>query len=234
MRKCTILVVMLINIFFHQESFGALPPDVDLEQMTQDYVLEVRQLHIPGYPTACNASVVRWQDRLILSFNAYSVGREDQPDLMGLATLDEDFNVTGTPQILDVPKNLWQDARLVVLNDALYLLFNGAIDGGTRRMFLTKTHFNGREFSVEPPKPFLHFPGENPTIWERNWIPFVYDHSLLFATRLLPHKILRPVLENHTCEEIVSSEFSCSWCWGAVRTGTTAYLERIIDTDKQL
>lgn len=225
MKKYTILLVVLINLFFHRESFGALPFDIDLEQMTQDYVLEVRQLHIPGYPTACNASIVRWQNRLILSFNAYSVGKEDQPDLMGLATLDEDFKVTGTPQILDVPKNLWQDARLVVLNDTLYLVFNGAIEGQVRRTFITQADFNGVEFSIEPPKAFLHFPGENPNQWERNWIPFVYNNSLLLATQLMPHRILSPVLGSQTCEEITSLNFSSSWMWGTPKTGTTAHLD---------
>jgi hypothetical protein len=52
---------------------------IDLEEMSQDYVLEVKQLHIQGYPTACNVSIIRWHDSLVLSFNAYSVGKEDQP-----------------------------------------------------------------------------------------------------------------------------------------------------------
>ena len=60
MKKYTILFVMLTIFFFHKESFGALPSDIDLEQMTQDYILEVKQLHIPGYPTACNPSIARW------------------------------------------------------------------------------------------------------------------------------------------------------------------------------
>lgn len=77
MKKFIILFTMLIYPLFCRESFGSLPPDVDLEKMAQDYVLEVKQLYIPDYPTACNASIVRWQDKLILSFNAYSIGKED-------------------------------------------------------------------------------------------------------------------------------------------------------------
>lgn len=225
MQKCIILFAMLINLFLCRESFGTPPPDIDLEQMAQDYVLEVKQLCIPDYPTACNASIVRWHDKLILSFNAYSIGKEDQPDLMGLAILDEDFNITGNPQILDVPKNLWQDARLVVLNEALFLVFNGAVDGGVRRTFMAQAHFNGIEFSIEPPRAFLHFPGGNPNQWERNWIPFVYDNSLLLATQLSPHRILRPVPESSECEEVASSNFSSSWAWGTPKTGTTAHLD---------
>src|SRR5687767_2469960 len=150
MKKCIILFAMLISHFTCSESHENLPPDVDLEKMAQDYVLEVKQLHIPNYPTACNTSIVRWQDKLILSFNAYSIEKEDQPDLMGLAILDEDFNIISNPQILDVPKNLWQDARLIVLNEALYLVFNGAIEGEVRRTFIAQAHFNGIEFFIDP------------------------------------------------------------------------------------
>lgn len=225
MKKCIILFGILINLLLCRECLGSLPPDINLEKMAQDYVLEVKQLYIPGYPTACNASVVRWHDKLILSFNAYSIGKEDQPDLMGLAIVDEDFNIIGNPQILDVPKNLWQDARLVMLNEALYLVFNGAINGELRRTFIAQAHFNGIRFSIEPPIAFLDFPGENPSQWERNWIPFVFNHSLFLATHLLPHRILRPVLGSSRCEEVASSNFSSSWTWGTQKTGTTAHLD---------
>ena len=221
--KYIILVITLVNFFFCRESFGILPADVDLEQMSQDYVLEVKQLHIPGYSTACNPSIVRWQGKLILSFNAYSTGKEDQPDLMGLAILDEDFNITGNPQILDVPKNLWQDARLVVLHDTLHLVFNGAIEGGVRRTFITQAYFNDIEFSIELPRALLHFPGENPNQWERNWIPFVYNNSLLLASQLTPHRIIQPVLGSQKCEEVASSSFSSSWMWGIPKPGTAAH-----------
>lgn len=220
MKKCVALFVMSFNF-----AFGALSPDIDLEKLTQDYVLDVQQLHIPGYPTACNASIVRWQDRLILSFDAYSLGKEDQPDLMGLAVLDEEFHVIGIPQILDVQKNLWQDARLIAHNEALYLVFNGAIDDGIRRMFIARAHFNGIEFTLETSNALLNFPGENSTQWERNWIPFIYNDSLLLTARFSPHKILRPLLDSQTCEEVASSNFSSNWMWGTVRPGTSANLD---------
>ena len=144
---------------------------------------------------------------------------------MGLVILDEGFNVIGTPQILDVPKNLWQDARLIVLNDILYLVFNGAIDGGVRRTFIAQADFNGIEFSIEPPKSLLRFPGENPNQWERNWIPFAYNNSLLLATYLLPHRVLSSSIGSQDCEEVASSNFSSSWVWGTPKTGTTAHLD---------
>lgn len=226
MKKSIIFFTLLMNLFLFKKSFGNLPSDINLDKMTQDYVLEVKQLHIPDYPTACNASIVRWQNRIVLSFDAYSIGKEDQPDLMGLVFLDKDFNIISCPQILDVPKNLWQDARLIVLKEDLYLVFNGAINGDVRRMFIAQVEFNGIEFSIEFPRALLNFPGENSSQWERNWIPFVYNHSLLLATHLSPHRILRPILGSQTCEEVASSNFSSSWTWGVPKPGTAAYLDR--------
>ncbi|HEV8052469.1 MAG TPA: hypothetical protein VGP47_08240 [Parachlamydiaceae bacterium] len=225
MKIFIIFFAMLINLFLCWESFGNLPPDIDLEKMASEYVVETKQLKFPDYPTACNASIVRWKDKLILSFNAYSIGKDDQPDLMGLAILDEDFNVINNPQILDVPKNLWQDARLVVLNECLYLVYNGAIEGNVRRMFIAQAHFNGIEFSLEPPIILLNFPGETSAQWEKNWIPFVYNNYLLLSTHLSPHRILRPILGSQNCEGVASSNFSYSWKWGKPKGGTTAHTD---------
>jgi len=68
MEKYTILLAMFVHLFFCRESFGAVPNEIDLETMAQDYVLEAKQLHIPGHPTACNASkacgcLAKWKAR---------------------------------------------------------------------------------------------------------------------------------------------------------------------------
>lgn len=125
---------ILLNVFI--PSAGTCSA-VDLECMTQDFVITAKQLHIPAHPNTCDPSVVRWHDHLILSFDAY-VGRDDQPDAIGVVIVDDDFSVIGDPQILELPVNLWQNPRLVTIEDRLYMVYNGTINGGIRRMFIAE------------------------------------------------------------------------------------------------
>ncbi len=97
-------------------------PLIDLEEMAQEFVLETKQLQIPGYPTACNPSIIRLGNRFLLSFDAY-VENSKEPDRIGLVWLDVDFGVLGEPIILGVPIHTWQDPRLVAVGNRVYLLF---------------------------------------------------------------------------------------------------------------
>lgn len=204
--------------------FANIDVALDLETMTQDFVIEVKQLHIPGHPDACNPSLIRWHRQLLLSFDAY-IERDDQPDGIGLTYLDDDFNVIDKPQILVLPMNLWQDPRLITIDDRLYLVFNGAIPEGIRRMFVVQVRFDDGKFSVETPEALLHFPKENGERWERNWIPFVHNNTLFLTYSLFPHRVLQPFLGTHRCEDVSSTTFSSAWNWGTPKPGTAALLD---------
>lgn len=196
----------------------------DLEVMAQDFVLEVKQLQIPDHPYAFNPSLIRWHDKLLLSFDAYTEGT-NEPDRIGLAFLDDDFNVIGAPQTLDLPRIRFQDARLTLVKDRLYLVFNGAISGGIRRTFVAEVAHDSGRFTLDTPEVLLHFPGVKADQWERNWIPFEYCNTLLLTTDLVPHRILQPLLGTHQCEEVSSTVFSSEWNWGTPKPGTAALLD---------
>jgi hypothetical protein len=203
---------------------SCLYASVDLEEGAQDFVLQTKQLFIPGHPTACNPSIVCWQGGLILSFDAYTEGNA-APDRMGLVHLDDDFEVIGAPYILDLPRNLWQDARLMTVGQRLYLVSNGAIEGGVRRMFATQVHDDGGRLSIDAPECLLHFPGGKQNQWERNWVPFAYGDILLLASDLAPHRILQPLLGTQGCAEVSSTPFPSAWEWGTPKPGTGAHLD---------
>ena len=197
---------------------------LDLETLSQDFVVEAKQLQIPGHPNACNPSLVRWHNQLLLSFDVY-IERSDEPDGVGLAYLDEGFNVIGEPQILDLPRNLWQDPRLITMGDQLYLVHNGSIAHGVRRMFVTQVRYEEGKFILEMPEPLLHFPGEQPLQWERNWVPFVNNDTLFLTYSLAPHRVLQPIFGTQRCEQVAATTFSSGWTWGHPKPGTAALLD---------
>ena len=180
-------------------------------------------MHIPGYPTACNPSITRWHNDYVLSFDAY-LENEKMPDRMGLVWLDSDFNVISEPQILPI-KNTWQDPRLIPIGDRLYIVFNGSVEMGTRRTFVSEVFDDQGHLSIGDAESLLDFHGMKKDVAERNWVPFVYSDKLLLAYSLMPHRILYPVLGTQTCEEFSSTDAAFTWGWGSPRPGTTALLD---------
>lgn len=229
MLNCILIFLILISVStLYAENRSNFSEDLniilDLETMAQDFVIETKQLQIPGHPNACNPSLIRWHNQLLLSFDAY-IERDDQPDGTGLVYLDDNFNVIGAPQILDLPMNLWQDSRLITMADRLYMVFNGAINDGIRRMFIAQIRCDAGKFIIDTPEVFLSFPGENAKQWERNWTPFTNNDTLFLTYSLVPHKILKPFLGTQRCEEVSSKTFSSAWNWGIPKPGTSAHLD---------
>lgn len=227
--KHTFLSILATTSFFCVILKGySLSPDwqepVNLDEMGQNFVLETKQLEIPGYPTACNPSIVRWGGRLLLSFDAYT-GDNIAPDQMGLAWLDEGFHVIGTPHILPI-RNTWQDPRLMVMANCLYIVFNGTIHSGTRRTFIARVHYDGVKLSTGTPECFTLFPGVREDLGERNWVPFVYCDRMLITYSIVPHKILEPLFGTQKCEDHSSTTSFFPWQWGTPRAGTGSLLNK--------
>src|SRR5690606_8028108 len=72
---------------------------INLEERSQDFVLETKRIHIPGYPDAFNPSIVKWLGKNLLSFR-FRDKETGNADPLGLVWLDSDFEVKGKPQVL--------------------------------------------------------------------------------------------------------------------------------------
>lgn len=206
------------------------PELFDLQEMEQDFVLETKRIEIPGFPDAFNPSIIQWDGSLLLSFRIYGAKRSTHG--IGLIRLDQDCNILGEPQILSIPFEddychmKRQDPRLIELGGHLYMVYNNHLktvtDREIRRMFAAEIQFDGEQFFVEKSDIFLNFEGEMLTRTEKNWVPFEYDGSLLFAYSINPHRILRPIFGTSNCESVATSQITTDWNWGALRGGSPA------------
>jgi len=206
---------------------------VDLEEMSQDFVLETKRIRIPGYPDAFNPSIIRYQGCILLSFRKYD-RKTRATNEIGLIWLDENFHPISEPQFLEIPYNdpfcisKRQDARLLMIGEKLFIIYNNVlkdvIDREVRRMVIAEIHFDGTRFITAPPDCFINFDGERIERSEKNWVPFEYNGELLLAYSIVPHRIVRPLLGLSTCENVASSLRSIKWNWGVLRGGTQAFL----------
>src|SRR5579863_1410807 len=103
---------------------------IDLEERIQDFVLETKKIEIPGYPLALNASMIRWNGAILMSFRVIPDRRSSFTSLLGLIWLDDDFTPISEPQILatrtsqDVSPSRAGDGRLVAVGERLYIVYD--------------------------------------------------------------------------------------------------------------
>lgn len=205
---------------------------IDLEHRSQDFVIEKKQIRVPGFPGAFNASMIEWQGHILLCFRV----RDEKmvsTFQMGCVFLDKQFNIISTPALLKMrgsnPSTFIQnqDPRLIVIQNKLYMIYSNFIDLGgiiTRRMFITELLGKNGRFSTSD-HLCIHCPAKLSTRWEKNWVPFIYNEELFLAYSLLPHYILRPSLQTGECESISSTYSLINWDWGDLRGGTPALLD---------
>jgi predicted GH43/DUF377 family glycosyl hydrolase len=209
-------------------------PPFDLDTLCQNFVLGTKQIKLSQYPEAFNPSIVRWNGSYLMSF------RIIDPDnivisRIGLVWLDEQFLPRGEPQILEtrkknsklVPKS--EDARLCTVDNRLYIIYNdnedqNSNDGGIRRMYFSELYFDGESFELVDIQQLDNFDFENKKISEKNWVPFEYNGTLLFAYSLMPHCILWPLEGSGRCQTVETTTSVFDWEWGVLRGGTQAVL----------
>lgn len=206
---------------------------VDLEEMAQDFVLETKRIHIPGYPTAFNPSIIRYRGAILLSFRKYDEATR-VANKIGLIWLDEDFNPLSEPQFVEIRTqdpfciSKRQDARLITIGEKLFVVYNNVlkdiVDREIRRMVIAEVHYDGVHFTADNSDCFVNFEGAQLDRSEKNWVPFEYNHEMLLAYSIVPHRILRPIYGKSYCETVSLTRRSIKWNWGHLRGGTQAFL----------
>lgn len=226
--------LFLFLLFALLNCFSQLSASIDLEEKTQDFIQETKQIVIPGYPDAFNPSIIRWKGSLLMSFRIVPHTYLPFFSQLGLVWLDEAFNVISVPQLLafndatPLSPSRTDDGRLVAVNDTLYLVYSNNNDtyitAGGFRLFIAELIEENNYFTVHNPEKIARYDGEIPGRREKNWVPFNYDGRLMLAYSLNPHLIFHPIRGTGSCETITTSKGDMDWKWGELRGGTPALL----------
>ena len=220
-------------ILAFQNLFGFNLP-LDLEEKPSDFVLETKQIHIPGYPHAFNPSIIRWQGKNLLSFRVIPNRKSSFNSEIGLVFLDDDFNAISDPQILktnvlnpNVPSRA-EDARLISVGERLYIVYannkDEKITAGGFRVYVSQLDYRDDRFYLKHTECLTDFEGVNPKLREKNWVAFDYNHELFLAYSLNPHLIFKPLFKDGLCETFAKSKACIDWDLGLLRGGTPALL----------
>jgi predicted GH43/DUF377 family glycosyl hydrolase len=212
---------------------GNLSALIDLDKMEQSFVLETKRIHIAGYPTAFNPSIVLWENHILMSFR-FRDPINNVANCVGFIWLDKNFNPVSEPQHLymledETAYTHIQDPRLFVVKNKLYMAYSDLIKvpeakEKKRTMCLAEIIYDGNRFKAIEKEYFLDFHGLKNNKFEKNWVPFDYEGLLLLAYSISPHKIFFPVKKENKCVTIAQSSELNSWNWGELRGGTPALL----------
>jgi predicted GH43/DUF377 family glycosyl hydrolase len=227
-KKLEKLTCGLVLIFLWQQLFSQ---SINLELMSQNFILETKKITIPGHPDAFNPSLVWWKDKLLMSFRYRDSDGSTNP--MCIVRLNEKFKPVGPLYplyICDGEVELLpfaQDPRLIVIENDLYVIYNNfALLSGfsQRRVVVGKIKFDKEKCYVQEVEVLTQFEGENGKRQEKNWIPFNYKGHLHLGYSIQPHRIFRPCLNySGLCDLVANTRGTISWKWGEMRGGTQAY-----------
>lgn len=225
MNKLLLLFFTIFSCISHAEEA------IDLNDFHQDFVIEKKRVIIPNYPHAFNAGIVRWKGQLLMSFRIIPNAKTPFQSEIGLIWLDDDFNPISEPQILDTRgPNLYpsraEDARLLTVGDSLYMVYSNNVDEtitkGGFRVFIGELVEKNGQFSFTHHQGLYDYEGASPSIREKNWTPFDFNHELLLIYSVSPHVIFRPIIDSPICETLYKSEKATPFDWGILRGGTPA------------
>ena len=207
---------------------------IDLQDLSQDFVLETKQIEISGCPYAFNPSMVRWHGYILMSFRFIPDPTSPFTSWIGLVLLDEQFNPVGEPQLLNIRDGTTNvpsradDARLLYVGDKLMIVYsdnpNPKITGGGFRMMIGELHFTNGSFALQNAVRLVEYEGEKETLRENNWTPFEYRSSLFLSYSIDPHRVFFPIPGKGTCITYATTFPSLHWEWGILRGGTPALM----------
>lgn len=228
-RKYKDYVIILLLICWF-----SLTVSLDLENGAQEFVLETKQIKIPEYPHAFNPSIIRFNNKLLLSFRIIPDPKQSFNSWLGLIWLDDNFNPQGKVQPIimqssDRKSCRAEEGRLIAVDSRLYLVYSDneekVISKGGFRMYVAELHYDNHTFYVKKNERLSYFEGNDRGRREKNWVPFSYHNRLMLAYSIVPHRIFIPLLDDsQSCKTIACSQQLVPWQWGDIRGGTTGIL----------
>lgn len=200
----------------------------NLEKMAQRFIVETKQIHIPGYEDAFNPSIIDYSGGKLMCFRTREPSTHST-NRIGFVWLDNLFNPMSPVQIVDMTCDYthvasWvQDPRLIEISGEIYMLYSNLVgfDDIQRRMIVSRLQIIDGIVHIEPGEPLVSFRNQNPLRQEKNWVPFDCDGELLLEYSLSPHVVLKPQY-NGICDCLAVTPNNIQWNWGELRGGTCA------------
>ncbi len=201
----------------------------------QGIVIATKRLVFDRFPDAFNPSMIKTEAGYLLTFR-YCPDRWYSPCLsyIGIALLDDDFNLLSEPTLLNTrffnskTPSQAEDARIFSYRGRLFLIYNDNPDVVSpsnwerRDMFIAELFYNDEEFSFSFPVRLCYEERYNSVLWQKNWVPFEWNKTLLLSYAINPQEIIYPNLKNGSCFRCYETFAQMDWDFGTLRGSSAA------------
>ena len=196
-------------------------------------VLSTKKILLDEFPHSFNPSLIKYEEGYLLTFRFCPQIRKNWFSEIGVILLNQEFKPIHAPQLLNTrfeghtaPPQA-EDARIISYKGQLYLIYNDNTEKFVypkvrRDMYIAKLQKENGRFELSPPVK-LQCQGKS-QLWEKNWVPFVWQDQLLLSYSIMPHEILIPEIVEGSCKTAFNTATRTEWKWGFIRGGTPAQI----------
>lgn len=193
------------------------------------------QIVLEDFESAHNPSLIEFENGYLLTFR-YSLNVDPFISYIGVVLLDDSFHPRSAPKLLStrfkeshIPSHS-EDARVFSYRGRLFLIFNDNIEiaypgySDRRDLFIAELIFENGEFSLSLPMKLISNDHYNEYLWQKNWVPFEWNRTLLLGYTIAPHEVIVPNLREGICYLLHKTPTQVSWDYGILRGGTPAQI----------
>lgn len=211
----------------HDLALNLVEPDVS------DCFVDTKRIQLDAFPNAWNLSILHTDDGYVITFRVAPNPDRYWISYLGVALLDDDFQLISEPQLLDTrlgdnALSYTEDARVFAFKGKMYVIYNddseGLFPADRRNMYLAEISYKDNQFSLGQPLMLRHETAFDSQKIQKNWVPFQYEETLLLGYTVAPHEVLLPDLSTGECQVLYRNEWQAKWPWGELRGGTPAVL----------
>lgn len=204
---------------------------------SQGILSHAKKIDLEGFPNAFNPSIIKIDSGFLLVFR-----NTPEPILkpwishIGYVLLNESLDIISEPELLDTRMNYnitpsqSEDARIFMQNNRIYLVYNDNQEvvntsiKDRRDMYIAELVSLGGQYVLLPAVRLFHEKKLALRTWEKNWIPFVWNDTIMLSYSINPHEVLDINLELGECITSYITSSIIDWKWGSLRGGTPALL----------
>jgi len=230
-------ILLLISIFVSFKLFAFQFFDFEESFKSFKIISSTKRIELKNYPNAHNPSIIKFQDGFLL-VSRFIPFQSDSLYIsyIGVVLLNDSFDVISEPQLLNTrignckTPSQAEDARVFSYRGRLFLIYNDNVDvtepslSDRRDMFIAELHHDGKHFSLSLPLKLIHNEKYHAVLWQKNWIPFEWNKTLLLSYSFNPQEILYPNLFDGICYNFYETSFDFNWSLGRLKGSTPPQL----------
>ncbi len=211
--------------------------NLEIPASKPNVITSIKRIELEGFPGAFNPSILKVPEGFILTFRSTpNLYFEPWLNFIGIVLLNDSFEPISVPQLLNTRSKISttpsqsEDARIFSYKGRTYLIYNDNVDitypktWQRRDMFLSELLFEGGRFTLSAPIKLCYEEKYYSQWWQKNWMPFEWNKTLLLAYTVNPHEILFLNFMGGSCYRCYETWAPLDWEYGTLRGSTPPLL----------